>query len=198
LERRTEINVDTIRDWLRQENNAEPTDADIAQGEQALLLISEANAIQPPSHLRTLILDKIQRLNQQSLFRTPIDVENPPLIEPESNWLDWQAATAHIQPPSDLDNIYMHPLRSDEVADMFVVFVQDFVPEEVHHDVLESFLLLEGACVCTITDLKGETRQEYYGEGDYISFKYGEVHDVQIISIVHPAKAILQWLKKAA
>lgn len=198
MERRTEINVNTIRAWLRQENDAEPTAADIAQAEQALQLISDANAIQPPPHLRTLILDKIKRLNQQTLSRTLIDIENPPLIEPESNWLDWQAATAHIQPPTDLDHIYMHPLRSDEVADMFVVFVQDFVPEEVHHDVLESFLLLEGTCVCTVTDLEGHTREEYYGQGDYISFKYGEVHDVQIISTVHPAKAILQWLKKAA
>jgi hypothetical protein len=148
--------------------------------------------------LRTLILDKIKRLNKQILSSALIDVKNPPLIEPDSNWLDWQAATAHILPPSDLEHIYMHPLRSDAVADMFVVFVQDFVPEEVHHDVLESFLLLEGACVCTITDPKGETRQEYYGQGDYITFKHGELHDVQIISTVQPAKAILQWLKKAA
>jgi mannose-6-phosphate isomerase-like protein (cupin superfamily) len=198
LERNTDITIESIRSWLKQEGHAEPSDEAVKQAEQALLLIAQANAIEPPLSLRSRILEKIERLKEQTKTFASIDIEHPPLIHPDSNWLDWQAATQHIQAPEDIDNIHMHPLRSDDTADMFVVFVQEFVPEEVHHDVLESFLLLEGACVCTVTDETGHTRREYYSQGDYISFKHGEVHDVQILSTVHPAKAILQWLKKAA
>ena len=36
----------------------------------------------------------------------------------------------------------------------FVRFCRNIVEEEVHHDLLESFLILEGSCECHITNEK--------------------------------------------
>jgi mannose-6-phosphate isomerase-like protein (cupin superfamily) len=75
--------------------------------------------------------------------------------------------------------------------------VKEMVDEEVHYDILESFVLLEGSCECHITNEKGETRIVRMGQGDYISMKLGETHDI-VITSSKPAKAILEWRKLAA
>jgi hypothetical protein len=45
----------------------------------------------------------------------------------------------------------MHTLEENEERELFVAWVKEFIPEEVHTDVLESFLILEGSCTCYIT-----------------------------------------------
>lgn len=194
MKQKREISKDDLRSWLE----PDASDELLNQTEADLIRFAALHAVDPNPALRQTILDKISRLKRQALESGTIDLSNPPLITPESNYLHWQAATSAILPPAAWDEIYMHPIRSDETVDLFVIYVSHLVPEEVHHDVLESFLLLEGSCQCNITDEAGNTRTEYYSAGDYIAFAHGEVHDVRITSAERPAKAILQWLKKAA
>lgn len=119
------------------------------------------------------------------------------MLEETANWLDWQEATQGISPPEFFENIYLHPLESSEKRELFVIWVKEFVETEVHHDLLESFLILEGACECHITDEKGNTRIVRMGQGDFITMQLGETHDIRITS-PEPAKAILQWKKLVA
>ncbi|MFZ4633888.1 MAG: hypothetical protein ACOYNO_06745 [Saprospiraceae bacterium] len=198
MHRKPDITTDLIRAWLTEENGQEPNTDAIGHTEDALLAFAEAHALEPAPGLRDRILGNIAQLIKQQQAAPVIDMQHPPLLTPESNWLSWQNATAHILPPDDLENIHLHPIRNDETADIFVAFVREFVPEEVHHDVLESFVLLEGSCECVIKDENGHTRSVHMREGDYIAFALGEVHDVFITSADRPAKAILQWLKVAA
>ena len=115
----------------------------------------------------------------------------------EANWLDWVDAVKGIMPPVDFEAVHLHTFRNDNIAEMHLAWVKQEVLEEVHHDVLESFILLEGTCECHILNEDGSQRTVRMREGDYISFKIGEIHDIQITSS-EPAKAILQWLKIAA
>lgn len=193
----TELSRAVIQEWLTVPDAPLPTESEVLATESDLIAYAESHAIPVRKDLKTSILAKIAQLNQQSQERTTISLETPPLLQKQSNWLDWQAAVADIHAPDDLENIHLHPLISDDTRELFVAFVKENVPEEVHDDLLESFVILEGSCECEIIDLNGETRFVWMREGDFIDFKIGEVHNIHITS-AQPVKAILQWLKVAA
>jgi mannose-6-phosphate isomerase-like protein (cupin superfamily) len=191
---------ESLRDILQGQQNisAFSMEQEIEKSEDALLKYAEVHAVVPPLSLKDKILGNIQKLNDLSNNRQLISLDNVPLISPESNWLDWEDAVKGIERPADFENVYMHPLRNDDIVEMNLAWVIEEVPEEVHHDVLESFILLDGTCECHIFNEDGTIKRVVkMRAGDYISFKIGEVHDIQITSSV-PAKAILQWLKVAA
>lgn len=170
---------------------------EIRQTEEALANFGKAHSLAPPSALREKILGKLNHLSNQKNQQQRLDLANLPMLDANANWLEWQAAVEGIEPPAEFDNIHLHTLESNDKRDLFVAWVKEMVDEEVHHDILESFVLLEGSCECHITDEKGETRIVRMGQGDYISMKLGETHDIVITSL-RPAKAILEWRKLAA
>lgn len=179
------------------DETASPIDeASVLQAEDDLIRFADAHAVPPPAHLRNSILDKIRDLNKQAQAEK-LDLARLPLLNEQSSWSAWSEVVAGIEPPVEFEDIHMHTLESSEQRDLFVIWVKEFVPEEVHHDLLESFLILEGSCVCYITDQQGETRIVRLGEGDFITMQLEETHDIHITS-EKPAKAILQWYKLAA
>lgn len=197
MKNRLNISPDWLSDALGKEDNITSTPRDLEPLEQALIQFAQLHAVAPPLSMRDKILDNIRRLSEQKAYRSIISLENVPLLTPDANWLDWADAVKAINPPADFEDIHLHTIRNDDVAEINIAWVKQEVPEEVHHDVLESFILLEGTCECHITDSDGLLRIVRMREGDYISFKLGEVHDIHITSR-EPAKAILQWLKIAA
>ena len=194
---RLNISSDWLRDILEIENDITSTPHDLDQIEQALIEFAQLHAVTPPLSMRDKILSNIQKLSEQKAQRMTFSLDNVPLLTPDANWLDWAEATKSIFPPDNFEDVHLHTLRNDDIVEMNIVWVKQEVPEEVHHDVLESFILLEGTCECHIINEDGSTRVVRMREGDYISFKIGEVHDIHITSR-EPAKAILQWLKIAA
>lgn len=197
MEKPHDISRDNIRDWLSENQHIQPSAKDIGDTENALQHFASAYSLNPPAGLREKILDNISRLNQQKAQRQPIQPDQLPLLDSNANWLDWAAAVEGIAPPEDFENIHLHTLESNDQRELFVVWVKEYVEEEVHHDLLESFLILEGACECHITDEKGVTRTVRMRQGDFITMQLGETHDLLITSS-EPTKAILQWRKLAA
>jgi hypothetical protein len=155
------------------------------------------NAVQPSAHLRSKILEKLEKLNQQAKNRQPFSLENPPILDENSNWLDWEEAVKGIEPPEEYENVHLHPLESNDTRDLFLAYVKEFVPEEVHFDVIERIMLLDGTCECHVWKDEDDKRLVRMQAGDIIELKIGELHDIFITS-AQPAKAILQWLKTAA
>ncbi len=198
MERKNDITPEKLREWLAEHTENDPNDGLVHDTEQALLDFAAAHAIEPAPELRERILGNIFRMIEQEKSAETIDLANLPLLTRESNWMSWKSAVAHIHPPDDLENIHLHPIRSDAEVEIWVAFVCEFIPEEVHTDLLESFILLEGSCECIITDAAGAVRTVHMREGDYIAFNLGETHEIFITSADRPAKAILQWLKLAA
>lgn len=197
MKKKYDISKDTFREWLTENPNTPLNSEDIHQAENDLLAFAAAHSLTPPINLRNQILDKINTLNMQRKQRQQLRLDNLPLLDETSNWLDWQEVTEGIAPPEDFENIHLHSLESNDKRELFVAWVKEFVEEEVHHDLLESFLILEGSCECHITDDAGNFRVVRMGQGDFITMQIGEMHDIQITSL-EPAKAILQWKKLAA
>ena len=197
MKNRFNISRDLLHDILKNDDVDNPSLKEIEQSEEALMAYARLHAVAPPLSMRDKILGKIQKISEQQVNRHSFTLANAPLLTPEANWLDWVEAVKGIMPPDDFEAVHLHTFRNDDVAEMHLAWVIEEVPEEVHHDVLESFILLEGTCQCHIINEDGSVRIVRMREGDYISFKIGEVHDIQITSS-EPAKAILQWLKIAA
>jgi mannose-6-phosphate isomerase-like protein (cupin superfamily) len=174
-----------------------PNEQDVQQTQVALLNFAQAHAIEPPLSIKEQIMAKMAKLNDQKANQKSFDLNNLPLLTPDANWLDWKETVKNIPPPEHLEDVHLHTLESNDTRELFLAFVKEIVPEEVHHDLLESFILLDGACECHITSENGATRTVRMRTGDYIAFKIGEVHDIHITSS-EPAIAILQWLKIAA
>lgn len=200
MKNKDKISLDLLKDIISNtsDQNLDASELDNMNfSEETLFQFANLHAVPPPPNMREKILSKIQKLcEQQSNIKT-FTLDSAPLLTPDTNWLNWVEAVKDIEEPSDFENVHLHCFRNDDVAEMFVAWVKKEVPEEVHHDFLESFILLEGSCECHITGPQGSVRIVKMREGDYISFKIGEVHDIQITSTA-PAKAILQWLKLAA
>ncbi len=197
MKKQHDITNQEIGEWLFDPSVPPIDENTVNQTEDALILFAAAHSVEPPAALRHTILAKIKGLNAQSANHQQLDVNALPLLNEESKWLEWSEAVAGIEPPADFEDIHMHTLESNAQRDLFVIWVKEFVPEEVHHDLLESFMILEGSCVCYITDKAGETRIVRLGEGDFITMQLEETHDIHVTS-EKPAKAILQWYKLAA
>lgn len=196
MKKKDDTPKDEIREWLTGENGVPPSADEIDQAEDALLTFANEHVQPPPPALREKILGKINSLNKQKNNRQSLDINNLPLLDETSNWLDWQEAVAGIAPPEDFENVLLHPIESNEKRELYIAWVKEYVEEEVHYDLLESFLILEGSCECHITDEAGHTRIVRMTQGDFITMKTGETHDIRITS-PEPTKAVLQWLKLA-
>jgi mannose-6-phosphate isomerase-like protein (cupin superfamily) len=197
LKENKNISKETIRQWLNDDESPDPSAEEILQSEEALFKMAESYSKPAPEHLRSSILQKINTLNAQKNHRQKLDVAHLPMLDEDSNWLDWAEAIKEIHPPENYHNIHLHSLESNEKRDLFVAWVKEYVPEEVHYDLLESFMILEGTCECHITDQAGDKRVVRMVAGDFITMQLGESHDIFATS-PEPTKAILQWVKLAA
>ena len=193
MKKSIEIDRSKLSEWLKDESSQSA----IQQSEDALINYVAAFAVHPDPGLREKILNKIRSLQSSHENRQVLSLDHLPVLDTSSNWLDWQEVVKDIQPPQEFDGVYLHTLESSPHRELFVAWVKEYVEEEVHTDLLESFILLEGTCECHITDTEGNARVVRMGTGDFITMQIGEVHDIIITSLT-PAKAILQWMKLSA
>jgi len=193
LKESNHISKKEISQWL--ENDASPIDMQLT--EDAILRFAEAHAVSPDPGLKQKILDKIRSLNSANQNRQQLSLDHLPVLDKTSNWMDWQEVIKDIKPPEHFDGIHLHRLESSPKRELFVAWVKEYVDEEVHSDIIESFILLQGTCECHITDENGNARIVRMSAGDFITMNPGEIHDV-IITSLEPAKAILQWMKISA
>jgi hypothetical protein len=196
LKKPNNISLSTIREWLTGDDHS-PSPSEVEDAEDAILAFAQASAVAPPDHLRSKILSRIDDLKTQLDNRQKLELDKLPMLADNTNWYDWNELAQGFEPPDGFENIHLHPLESNEKRDLFVAWVKEMVEEEVHHDILESILILEGSCECHITDEKGECRTVRLGQGEHITMQLGETHDIVITSL-KPAKAILEWRKVAA
>lgn len=190
-----DITNDDIRRWISDDNP--PSHEDVLATGEALNGLANEYAVKPEDSVRAAILGKMATLNRQKKEQQKISLDNLPMLTAGSNWLEWKEAVKDIEPEEDFENIYMHPLEINDKYELYILWVKNYVDEEVHHDVIESFTLLEGSCECLITDKNGTKRTVRMREGDHLEMVLGEDHDISVTS-GNMAKAILQWVKLAA
>jgi hypothetical protein len=159
LKKKKDISFNYLRQLLTGKNT-KPTESDVEDE-------ATKNAIQPSAQVRSKILEKLQKLDEQARNRQPFSLDTPPILDENSNWLDWEEAVKGIEPPEEYDNIHLHPLESNDTRDLFLAFVKEIVPEEVHHDLIESIMLLDGTCECHIWTNENDKRLVRMQAGDF-------------------------------
>ncbi|WP_171062861.1 cupin domain-containing protein [Larkinella sp. C7] len=117
------------------------------------------------------------------------DLSDLPLINAYSDAEQWQRTVASILPTREFRNLYVHPLRSGNGIEQFILWVKEEVKPEDHHEERESFLILEGECECQIG-----TEKIRLSAGDYVDIPLDTEHMVRVLS-PKPVKAIIQRVK---
>ena len=146
----------------------ELADIELAFGEYAF-----ANAIAPAPHLKDQIWATLENLNKEKT----IDLTNLPLINAYSDPAKWMGLVKPFIPSHVGDERIMKVLQdTPQVIQMFVVSKSDF-EDETHDDLLESFIILEGECECTV----GEDVYRV-SAGGYTSIPLHVPHTVKILS----------------
>ncbi|RCR67904.1 cupin domain-containing protein [Larkinella punicea] len=141
--------------------------------------------VAPDERLKKRILNTLNQLGKPPVF----DLGNLPLINAYSDAEQWQRTVASIQPTREFRNLYVHPLRSGNGIEQFILWVKEEVKPEDHHDERESFLILEGECECQIG-----TEKIRLSAGDYVDIPLDTEHTVRVLS-PEPVKAIIQRVK---
>lgn len=105
----------------------------------------------------------------------------------KENWL--RIVKPHL-PKTLSENFFSKVLRNDREVFQAVLWVKDGYPDEVHEDLDESFMILEGECDCYV-----ENNVIRLGPGDFFQVPLDVHHDVRVTR--GPVLAIVQRLKTA-
>jgi mannose-6-phosphate isomerase-like protein (cupin superfamily) len=153
--------------------------------ENALELYAMQNSIAPNGQSKENVLTAITNLKKE----TAMDPANLPLINQYSDYTNWLKFVNSIGKPAiGSDGRAVQVLRHDEEVTQLLIVSSTDIEQEIHEKEHESFLILSGACKCTIGD-----RVRLMYAGDFMPIPLHEYHDVQVIS--PEVTAILQRVK---
>jgi mannose-6-phosphate isomerase-like protein (cupin superfamily) len=125
-----------------------------------------------------------------------IDITNPPLINRNSDLLEWNEAIRSLQPDKDYGNIKVHFIKDTPNHQLCVAWLHDVLDEEEHHadEFTESFFIVEGSCACNIGG-----QVIHLKAGDYLDIPFNTHHTIRSTSPeLGYVKAIIQRRKLAA
>ena len=151
----------------------------------ALQTYSNVYATAPDITLKPAIFSAIDFIERMKGGEIP---SNPPLITSTSSIADydeWINRKDMVLTP-DFDGIYAKVIAHNQSLSMAIIWLRDGSPNETHHHVLESLLILEGTCEVSI----GE-EVHYLNAGDIIHIPLYKAHVVTVTSSI-VCKAILQ------
>lgn len=126
---------------------------------------------------------------------TKIDINDPPLINRNSDIDAWNEAIAHIEPETDHGNIKTSFIRYSDELQLCIAWLSERLEEDEHHEdeFEESFLILEGSCECNIGGKIFRLKA-----GDYLDIPFNTHHTITSTSPQGFVKAIIQRKRTAA
>jgi mannose-6-phosphate isomerase-like protein (cupin superfamily) len=154
-------------------------------------------AVDPPPYMEDRIFAKINYLFSVTKIRSKLSFDNLPLLDRNSNYLDWNDLVKDLQPPAYYEEIHFQPFSTTKERELSVVWVKQFAEEEGHTDFEESLLLLEGSCICEMTDNDGKSYKVSMSVGDHLIIPM-EHHHSMTVTTLEPIKFILQRKQLAA
>lgn len=130
-------------------------------------------AVRPPVYMKEKIKKTISDLEKEQMM----DLQNLPLISRFSDHKNWLRLVSNYIPEELEKGRFVKSLRrTDDLIQMLLVSSTEF-EDEIHDDLHESFLILEGKCKCTVD---GDV---YYMEaGDYTEIPLHAIHKVEMVS----------------
>lgn len=189
MKKSSDILKGNISSWLNEDRPISETETQLT--EDALIRYAQEHATPPSQEIRNIILDKIKRFNQFKKERSQIELSQLPVLDANSNLVDWQEVVREIEPIQPVDDYYLHPLASNGHRQLYVAWVKTFSGEEVLPAPIESLFLLEGSLKCHIHNQKGESTLVRIRMGDFIAIHPDETYEI-VVTSPEFAKVILQ------
>jgi quercetin dioxygenase-like cupin family protein len=143
---------------------------ELAAIENAFEKMAHSRAVTPDEQLKQRILNTLG-------FADEITLNNLPLVDAYADQNSWYNAIEHLIPTEPFEDFFMEVLRHDDKVVQMLVITKLNVPEETHDDRIESFFILKGQCVCTVSD-------DTYtlNAGDFLQIPVYVEHDITITS----------------
>lgn len=139
-----------------------------------------------PGHVREKTLALIDNLAKEE----NVQYDDLPILNRFSNYQNWLKVVRPLLPAQLIKEHFVKVLYEDEKLIQVAMWVQHYYPDEIHHDVEECFMILEGECEC---DVEGEKIN--LGPGDFLNIPLHKHHDVKVTN--GPVLAVVQRLKVA-
>lgn len=133
-------------------------------------------------------LDLVEPLNKN--FLQEIDLKNPPLLYKDSNFQAWTKATASLEPVTEIQGYPACPIRVDDNVMIFLIWINKNVVEETHENESESFFVLEGTCVCNVSNIMHPLKP-----GDFLGIPTYKPHTLEVTSPSGVVKLLVQRAK---
>ena len=143
---------------------------DLAEIELTLERLAAINAIAPKTYLKQQILNTIAS-------NAVITLNNLPPTDRYSDYRAWLKAVEPLIPTQPFEDFFALPLHHDDKIEQTLVVTKLGVPEETHENVIESFFILEGSCVCKVG-----AHTYTLNAGDFLEIPLLEKHDVTLTS----------------
>ena len=156
--------------------------------EYQLALKQYATALNPDnveSHKKKLmeILDNLEA-------ETSIEIKNLPLINKYSSSKKWLPLAKSVFPSALTEPTLMYKLRDEKGINQFLIWTIADAPYELHDDVYETLLLLEGECICRV----GEDAY-HLNSGDFLAIPLHKPHNLEVVN--GPVLLLVQRLEAA-
>jgi mannose-6-phosphate isomerase-like protein (cupin superfamily) len=144
---------------------------DLEEIELAMQRLAFINAITPKIELKQQIVNLITTNDQA------ITLDNLPATNKYSNYKTWLNAVEHLIPNEPFDDFFACPLQHNDKIEQTLIVTKLGVPKETHGDVIESFFILKGQCVCTVG------KHTYtLNAGDFLEILLHTEHDVKLLT----------------
>lgn len=159
---------------------------EIAANQKVFEQYASALNHEPPFELKAKTLCLLDNLKKEALA----DAGNLPLLNRFSDHKNWLRAVKPLLPEELEKPIYAKVLHEDEKLLQILLWVKDFYPDEVHNDLNECFIILDGECECHV---EGEVIK--LSAGGFFEVPLHKHHDVKVTK--GPVIAVVQRLKVA-
>ncbi|PQJ12389.1 hypothetical protein CJD36_001165 [Flavipsychrobacter stenotrophus] len=123
--------------------------------------------------LRNKIWETLDNINTEEKK----DINNLPLINKYSDHKKWLEMVAPMLPATLEEDTFLSPIQANEHVVQLVTKSITGHAEEIHTDMIESFLILEGDCICQIGDNFTQLTA-----GGFIEIPLFEKHNVKVLS----------------
>ena len=119
-----------------------------------------------------------------------LDIKNLPLINKYSNSKKWLPLAKSVLPAALEEPTLMYELRDEKGINQFLLWTIADSPYELHDDVYETLLLLEGECICRV----GEDAY-HLNTGDFLAIPLHKHHNLEVVK--GPVLLLVQRLEAA-
>lgn len=141
---------------------------------EALNAYSCSEQVKPSERLKEQIWQTLENLRQEELMA----ISDLPLLNKYSDKNNWLKIVKPLLAEKPVGKkMFIRVLRDDEKAFQSFIWTNVDYPDEVHDDLQECFMILEGECECYV----GEQVIKM-GPGDYYEIPMHLHHDIKILT----------------